>query len=120
MAHFAKLNEDNVIIEVIVIDNDDMNNLEFPESERIGQEFIKLLGLDGNWAQTSFSGSFRKKYGMVGDLFDEQNNVFISPKPYDSFTLDENFDWTPPFPMPDDGKRYCWVEEKMDWEEFIP
>ena len=62
MAHFAKINENNVVEEIIVIDNKDCQNLDFPESEVIGQMFITSIGLDGTWKQTSYNSNFRKKY----------------------------------------------------------
>jgi hypothetical protein len=62
MAHFAQVNDDNVVQQVIVIGNDDCGGGNFPESEPIGQAFIASLGLTGTWLQTSYSGSFRGRY----------------------------------------------------------
>jgi hypothetical protein len=78
MAHFAKI-ENNIVTQVIVIGNEDLNNLEFPESEAVGQEFIASLGLNGTWKQTSYNGSFRGKYASAEYTYDETNDIFIAP-----------------------------------------
>lgn len=69
MAHFAQVIE-NEIIEVIVISNDDIDNLPFPESEPVGQAFIASLGIVGDWLQTSYNGNFRGCYAGIGYTFD--------------------------------------------------
>ena len=76
MAHFAKVNVDNVVEQVIVIDNDNA------QTEQLGKEFISSIGLEGNWIQTSYNNNFRNKFAGVGDIYDKENNIFIS--------LDEN------------------------------
>lgn len=78
MAHFAKI-EDNIVKQVIVIHNDSINNLDFPESEPLGQEFITSLGFSGEWLQTSYNGNFRGKYAGIGDIYDRVKNEFIHP-----------------------------------------
>jgi hypothetical protein len=78
MAHFAQLNG-NTVQQVIVVSNDDCGGGNFPESEPIGQAFIASLGLAGEWKQTSFSASFRGKYAGIGDTYDVENDVFVSP-----------------------------------------
>jgi hypothetical protein len=66
MAHFAQI-KDGIVQQVIVVNNETLGNLEFPESEKVGQEFIASLGLDGTWKQTSYNGNFRGKYAGIGD-----------------------------------------------------
>jgi len=78
MAHFALLNGDTVA-QVIVVSNDDCGGGNFPESEPIGQAFIASLGLAGEWKQTSYSAGFRSKYAGIGDFYDAENDVFVSP-----------------------------------------
>jgi hypothetical protein len=78
MAHFAKV-ENKVVQQVIVITNETLGNLEFPESEQVGQEFIASLGLDGTWKQTSYNKNFRGKFANLGDTYDTQLDKFISP-----------------------------------------
>lgn len=87
MAHFAKLNNENIVTEVIVIANDDCDNLPFPESEPIGQAFIASLGLVGNFVQTSYSGSFRNFFAGPGALFDAslgEYGEFVAPTPVEA------------------------------------
>lgn len=79
MAHFAKL-QNNIVGEVIVVSNDDCDNLDFPESETVGQAFIASLGLAGEWLQTSYSGSFRGRYAGVGFTYDEESDTFVAPE----------------------------------------
>ena len=81
MAHFVQLSN-NLCGDVIVVSNDDINNLPFPESEPIGQAFIASLGLEGQWLQTSYSGSFRGVYAGIGNAYDPDvipYGVFIKP-----------------------------------------
>jgi hypothetical protein len=80
MAHFAQLNEHNAVAQVIVIANEVVGEpfLSFPETEPHGQRFIfDVLGLPGEWRQTSYNASFRGKYAGIGDMWDGTN--FISP-----------------------------------------
>ena len=91
MAHFAQLNTENIVMDVIVIDNNVINNLPFPESEPIGVDFCKsLYGVDTIWKQTSYSGSFRKNYAGIGYTFDPVIDAFIPPKPIEGWVLNEN------------------------------
>lgn len=72
MAHYAKI-EDNIVTNVIVVSNDVIDNLDFPESEPIGQEFIASLGFDGVWLQTSYNSNFRGKFAGIGAYWDGTN-----------------------------------------------
>lgn len=97
MAHFAKLDENNVVLEVIVVNNSDIM-VDGQESEAKGIAFCQsLFGADTRWAQTSYSGRFRKTYASRGAIFDVALNAFIPPQPYPDWVLDpETFDWVPP------------------------
>ena len=118
MAHFAQLDENNVVQQVIVIANEDCGGGEFPSSEVPGQAFISGLGLEGTWKQTSYNNNFRKHYAGIGYTYDEVNDVFIAPRPFASWTLDENFDWQAPVAMPTEGGPWIWNEEAGNWEEI--
>jgi hypothetical protein len=72
MAHFAKI-ENGIVTEVIVVNNETLGDLDFPESEAVGQEFIASLGLNGTWKQTSYNANFRGKYAGLGDKWTGQN-----------------------------------------------
>lgn len=77
MAHFALVDDTNIVREVIVISNDDCGGGNFPESEPIGQTFIASVGMTGTWLQTSYHANFRGKYAGIGDIWDGTN--FVSP-----------------------------------------
>ena len=78
MAHFAKM-ENSLVIEVITVNNDDVDNLPFPQSEPIGQTFIASIGLDGNWLQTSYNNNFRAVYAGIGYTYDAALDIFVAP-----------------------------------------
>jgi hypothetical protein len=116
MAHFAQLDDQGIVLQVIVISNDDAPD-PFPESEAIGQAFIASLGLPGEWRQTSYHGNFRAHYAGIGFTFDAEHDVFIPPQPFPSWTLNNEWNWQPPVPYPDDGKTYIWDEATLSWIE---
>ena len=110
MAHFAKI-ENNIVTEVLVVHND---------LEHRGADFLANdLGLGGIWIQTSYNNNFRKQYAGIGYTYDEINDVFIAPQPYASWSLNENFEWQPPTPRPEEGLWY-WDEDSLSWlEQFL-
>jgi hypothetical protein len=118
MAHFAKLDENNIVLEVIVVANAAIDDLPFPDSEPIGVEFCQsLLGQHTNWKQTSYNNNFRVRYAGIGFTYDPALDAFIPPQPYPSWTLDNaTADWIPPTPMPTDGKFYYWNETTQTWD----
>jgi len=119
MAHFAQIDENNIVQQIIVVANSDCGNLDFPESESIGQDFLKSLGLDGAWKQTSYSGSFRKNYAGIEYSYDESRDSFIPIKPYDSWILNEtSCRWESPIPIPNQESMFVWDEENQRWNEI--
>lgn len=124
MAHFVKLDQNNVVTDSIVVSNDDAPDPAPTNSEPLGQAFIQSLSafdfrLSGVWRQTSYHGSFRKQYAGIGFTYDPVADVFIAPQPYPSWTLDENHDWQPPVPMPTDGGKWMWDEDLLSWVEVV-
>ena len=116
MAHFAELNDQNEVLRVIVVDNADCLNAEGQECEQTGIAFCQNL-LGGNWIQTSYNGNIRARYAGAGYTYDAVRDVFLTPKPYPSWTLDEaTTEWTAPVPMPEEG-RWAWDEETLNWLE---
>jgi hypothetical protein len=120
MAHFAKV-ENDVVSQVIVIDNESCQNLPFPESETIGQDFIKSIGLEGKWLQCSYNENFRKNFPGTGYVYDKNLDAFIPPKEYDSWVLNqETGRWEAPVPMPITGtnkdSRLYWDEDTKSWK----
>ncbi len=80
MAHFAKLDENNVVLEVLVVSNDALGNLPFPESEPVGVEFMRSLFPGTNWKQTSYNASFRGCYAGIGYTYNAESDEFIPPE----------------------------------------
>lgn len=115
MAHFAKLNENNVVEKVIVLNNNDCLDANGNESEAVGAGFCaKLFG--GTWVQTSYNGNFRKNYAGIGYTYDSALDAFVPPKPFPSWVLNtETAQWEAPIPMPNDGNFYVWNEETQQW-----
>lgn len=118
MAHFAEIGLNNTVIRVIVVSNDDCKDQFGNESEVIGAKFCNNL-FGGVWLQTSYNGNIRKNYAGIGYTYDSTRDAFISPQPFPSWTLDENTcKWTPPTPVPADGKHYSWDEATLSWTEL--
>ena len=89
MAHFCKIDENNIVVEVIVLNNNDITDDNGVEQESKGIEFINnSLGLSGTWKQTSFNGNFRSNFAGIGDTYDADNDVFIKFRPVgDNYVL---------------------------------
>ncbi len=116
MAHFAQL-DGNTVTQVIVVADEDTADTEGNEVEAIGVEFCQNL-LGGTWVQTSYNDNMRKQYAGIGWTYDPDGDVFIVPQPFPSWSLDDNHDWQPPTPRPDDGNPYAWDEESQTWVEI--
>jgi len=117
MAHFAKLDDNNVVLQVLVVDNSQIDNMPFPESEPIGIAYLSVL-YDGytNWKQTSYNNNFRFRYAGIGYTYDPVLDSFIRPKPFPSWLLNTTTtNWEAPVPYPTDGKYYDWDEETLSW-----
>ena len=117
MAHFAQLDENNIVTQVIVVSNDDIKDSEGNESELTGIAFCKsLLGPNTIWKQTSYNNSIRKNYAGIGFTYDATLDAFIAPKPYNSWILNEtSCIWEAPVAYPNDGNMYAWDEETTSW-----
>ena len=123
MAHFAKLDENNVVTEVHVVANRDTSDANGVEKEYIGQAFLeKLFG--GTWKQTSYNGNIRKNYAGIGYTYNADIDAFVPPKPFASWLLnEETAQWEAPTPMPEDAgtgeppKMYSWDEDAVNWVE---
>lgn len=115
MAHFAKLDENNIVTEVIVVGNKDTSDANGVEKEYIGAAFCERL-FGGTWKQTSYNANFRKHYAGIGYTFDATRDAFIPPKPHASWVLNEtSCSWEAPVAMPTDGQSYSWNEETLSW-----
>ena len=142
MAHFAKLDDGNIVIDVNVVNNETINNLPFPDSEPVGVAFLtEWSGGYSNWKQTSYNSAFRKNFAGIGYSYDPVLDAFVPPSPYPNWVLNtETLQWEPPvappqpypswllnaetnqwqapIPYPTDGKNYSWNEETQQWVEI--
>jgi hypothetical protein len=114
MAHFARIDENNVVTQVVVVADKDTADADGVEKEHIGAAFLESV-LGGTWKQTSYHGNIRKNYAGIGYTYDADIDAFVAPKPYPSWVLDENAQWQAPVPMPDDGEMYLWDEDAQSW-----
>lgn len=115
MAHFAKLDDDSVVIEVNVVAN---AALDPNDEEGSGIAFLtEWSGGYSKWVQTSYNGNFRKQYAGIGYRYDADADVFIAPQPYPSWTLGSNYDWEAPVAYPADAvpHEYRWDEDTLAW-----
>jgi hypothetical protein len=125
MAHFAQLDENNVVINVTVVNNREIIDENGNESEEMGIEICKrVAGENTRWAQTSINHNIRGMYAGIGYTYNEENDRFYPPKPYPSWIWnEENNCWESPVPMPDPndhfGYDYGWNEEKLEWEFIL-
>lgn len=122
MAHFAELDANNTVLQVIVVGNKDTSDADGVEKEHIGAAFCERL-FGGTWVQTSYNGNFRKHYAGMGYTFDPARDAFIPPKPFASWVLNETTcQWEAPVAMPADAgtgeppNMYVWDEELLQWK----
>jgi hypothetical protein len=111
MAHYAFLDENNIVTEVIVgIDETEL--IEGLDTETWYGNFRGQV-----CKRTSYNGNIRKNYAGIGFNYDQDLDAFIAPKPYESWILNlENCRWDSPIPYPTDGFTYFWNESELDWE----
>jgi hypothetical protein len=118
MAHFAQLDENNNVLQVIVVHNNELL-IDNEENEQKGIDFC-IAHYGGRWLQTSFNNKFRKNFAGVNFLYDPFRDAFISPKPFDSWVLnEETCRWEAPTPMPTDQNRYLWNEDDKEWNVIL-
>lgn len=120
MAHFAELDNNDIVLRVIVVSNADTSTPDGTEVESIGVAFCQRL-FGGNWRQTSYNNKFRVRYAGIGYSYNTQLDAFIPPKPYPSWVLNNTTaDWEAPVPYPTDGKVYFWDEGTLSWQLVEP
>ena len=116
MAHFAKLDENNVVTDLIVVHNNELLNTNGIEEEQLGIDFcVEHYG--GTWVQSSYNANFRKNHAEIGGVYDAVLDAFIPIKMFKAWVLNtETCRWEPPFAAPDDGQKYYWNEDVDNWE----
>ena len=106
MAHFAEIDQNNLVVRVLVTDNQAPNE---------GYDWL-VENLGGNWIKTSYNGKIRKNFAGIGFTYSQELDAFIAPKPFDSWILDQQTcRWEAPTPYPDDGSIYLWNESELAW-----
>lgn len=141
MAHFAQINENNKVINVVVVSDIDIESGINLDIEDLGVQYLKsLVGNHTNWVKTSYNTrggiyinpitsqpsenqikAFRKNYAQIGYYYDEERDAFIPPKPYSSWILNEfSCLWEPPIPYPNDGNLHTWNEDTQLWDLYTP
>ena len=113
MAHFAKLGVGNVVQQVFVVSNSVFT------TEKEGVDWINnFYKTKDIWVQTSYNSNFRKNYASVGYTYNDVRDAFIPPKPYNSWTLNEDTClWEAPVAYPTDGQEYNWNEDTTSWTQ---
>lgn len=111
MAHWAELDENKIVLRVTVGSNDDHDE---------GYQWL-IDNLGGTWVKTSYNGNIRKNFAGIGYTYDAVRDAFIAPKPFQSWTLNEDTcQWEAPTTMPTDNKGYRWDEATLSWIEIAP
>lgn len=122
MAHFAQLDENNVVTQVIVINNDDILDENGNESEEIGIQFCKnLLGQDTKWIQTSYNNNIRKRFADIGSRYLPEKDIFTTGQLFPSWIYNEELDeWEAPVQRPENGENYNWMwdEDNQTWTPY--
>jgi hypothetical protein len=108
MAHFAEIDENNLVTRVLVTDNNALNE---------GYDWL-IENFGGRWIKTSYNATIRKNFAAIGFFYSEELDAFIAPKPFESWLLNEDTcQWQAPVAKPTDGKFYVWNEDVVNWVE---
>jgi len=106
MAHWAEIDENNIVTRVTVGSNDEPDE---------GYQWI-IDNFGGTWVKTSYNRNIRKNFAGIGYIYDPVADHFFAPQPYPSWILDSDAQWQPPIPMPvEEGKFFSWDEETLSW-----
>ena len=128
MAHFVEIDASNIVIRGVVLDDKDTQDESGDEVESVGAKYLSD-GFGGTWKRTSYNTfggvhslggtPFRKNYAGIGFTYDETRDAFHEPKPFPSWTLNEDTcNWDAPVTYPTDGKFYEWNEDTTTWDEY--
>jgi hypothetical protein len=112
MAHYAFLDENNIVTEVIV----GIDETELVEGLSPEEWYANFRGQVCK--RTSYNNNIRKQYAGIGFSYNSDADIFIAPQPYPSWSLDGNYDWQSPSSFPTDGEAYYWDEESLSWVPF--
>jgi hypothetical protein len=111
MAHFAQIDENNIVINVLTVPD---------EEQHRGEEYLSVnLGLGGKWIQTSYNSTIRKMFAGIGCVYNEELDVFLPPKPFPSWSVDPiKKEWVSPQERPEEilGTALSWNEQDQIWD----
>jgi hypothetical protein len=110
MAHYAYLDENNIVV-AVTVGKDETETI-----DGLDTETYYAQGTPYTVKRTSYNGNIRKRYAGIGCIYDPVADVFIAPQPYPSWSLNENYDWQPPTPRPE-GMDWYWDEATLSWVE---
>lgn len=98
MAHFAKINDNNIVIDVLPVDNERLNGKDYPYADKIGTKYLNDNGFEGKWIQTSYNNNFRKNFASIGSIWSPEKNCFYNEeKPHEECIWSEKLmRWIPP------------------------
>jgi len=119
MAHYAFIDSNNVVVQVIVGVDENVtqlnNGIEVGGSSEAWEQFYESQEWNAGLIckRTSYNNNIRKQYAIIGGTYNLEADVFIRPQPFSSWTLNENYDWQPPTPKPEGD--YFWNEEELEW-----
>lgn len=116
-AEFAELDATNRVLRLVVIDEAKLLDENGEVVEALGELYLTGLLGGTRWVQTFRDGSKRKQQAECGGNYNETADVFVALQPFASWSLNDDFDWVPPVPYPDDGRYYEWDESALDWLE---
>ena len=124
MAHYAFINGNNIVTQVIVgRDEDDLvegvTSWEQYYGQRMGERCLRTSYNTVGNQHISGGTPFRGNYAGVGFRYDEENDVFVAPQPFPSWTLSDSYLWEAPAPYPTDGEDYVWNENRKEWELVV-
>jgi hypothetical protein len=108
MAHYAYLDENNIVV-AVTVGKDETELI-----DGLDTETYYALGTPYTVKRTSYNGNIRGTFAGIGFSYNEEEDIFITPQPYPSWTRSGSF-WQAPEPMPEDGKLYAWDEESLSW-----
>lgn len=116
MAHFAQIDENNIVQQILVVSD---------EQQHRGNDYLSIdLGLGGQWVQTSYNGTIRKMFAGIGYSYNQELDIFLPPKPYNSWILNEiKGEWESPIQRPEkvEGMVTIWDEDNQEWRsEILP
>ena len=116
MAHFAEIDENNIVRRVVVINNSVLLDSDGNEQESLGVEFCAQT-FSGTWKQTSYNSNIRKNFASPGYSYNSSIDAFVPPKQFNSWLLDtEIAEYVAPVDMPDNENQYMWNEETTSWD----